>query len=777
MVNKNGYRLVVRITFLLIAVILLCPDLKGQDLYLESDVNHEDPISCTLITPDGKYLIKSYSRESIKRDTLNIQIFNASTLKLARSISILVQTGGDIRLSENGRQIIAQYYDKQTIYGYFDIETGEKIKEIKLSAGWGLAISHDSIFCIRSMIGNKLTIYDSRTKVSTELGSGRLPVFCNQGANILAVDGKKLILINTTTGVISDKWSIPGNNYAGGIKIAPDSKHFVVHSISKNYYGTIENDKIVYISTLNTGYVKDAWVQDSYFVPGDEFVFIINNVSIQKFNVKNGQRIFSESIVRYYISRFGDMGKSQKLKVITRFGTDYLLLTSERNISYFFSLKTNHVDAFFYTWNKRDYAFITPDGRMEGTPGAIENLEWVKDDRKIPLATTFDQMYTPNLINQFLTSTLVDNSVKLDEIVKYTPEIKILNPKPESKTSTPTLAINCELKENGDEISKVRIYVNDKLVSDETRGMKAAGTTVTYNVTLLPGLNSVKAIAITKNAYQSGAAVVQVTYSGAVAESRLYVMAIGINKYKNPAYNLNYAVADASSIVDRISSSGIGIFKSIKIYSYENENAKRDSILGGFDKIAAQAQPQDAFILFYAGHGVMSEGAADVPKDFYLVLQDITQLYGNDKKLKERGISAAELRELSKKITAQKQVVFLDACQSGAAVETFAMRGAAEEKAILQLARSTGSYLIASTGSEQFATEFKELGHGVFTYAILKGLDCNAEGSDKDKKITIQELNAYLNDYIPILTEKYHGMVQYPKAWSMGMDFPIAVCK
>ncbi|MEI7492033.1 MAG: caspase family protein [Bacteroidota bacterium] len=414
---------------------------------------------------------------------------------------------------------------------------------------------------------------------------------------------------------------------------------------------------------------------------------------------------------------------------------------------------------------------------MEGTSGAIEMLQWVSGNQKTPLSATYDQMYTPNLMSQVFSNTLQENTVSLESIVKFTPEIKITSPKTESKTSSPSISLTCELKENGDEIKQVRIFVNDKLVSDETRGMKAAGNTATYNVTLLPGLNSVKAVAITKNGYQSGAGEVTVTYSGTVAESKLFVLAIGIDKYRNTAYNLNYAAADASSIVDRIKSSGAGIFKSINVYSYQNESAKRDSILVGFDKIAAQAQPQDAFILFYAGHGVMSEGTADVPKDFYLVLQDITQLYGNDKKLKERGISAVELRELSKKISAQKQVVFLDACQSGAAVETFAMRGAAEEKAILQLARSTGSYLIASTGTEQYATEFKELGHGVFTYAILQALSCTAEGSVKDKKITIQELSAYLNDNIPTLTEKYHGTTQYPKAWSVGMDFPIAVCK
>ena len=65
-----------------------------------------------------------------------------------------------------------------------------------------------------------------------------------------------------------------------------------------------------------------------------------------------------------------------------------------------------------------------------------------------------------------------------------------------------------------------------------------------------------------------------------------------------------------------------------------------------------------------------------------------------------KGISATEIRNLTQSIKAQKQIIILDACQSGGAVETFARRGAAEEKAIVQLARSSGAVLLASTGTE-----------------------------------------------------------------------------
>ena len=105
-----------------------------------------------------------------------------------------------------------------------------------------------------------------------------------------------------------------------------------------------------------------------------------------------------------------------------------------------------------------------------------------------------------------------------------------------------------------------------------------------------------------------------------------------------------------------------------------------------------------------------------------------------------------------------------------------ASRGAAEERAIAQLARSTGTYWIASSGSQQFATEFKTLGHGLFTYTILQGLEGGADVNG-DKKITAEELSVYLKNKLPEFSEKYKGEAQYPNSFGYGMDFPIFIVK
>lgn len=173
------------------------------------------------------------------------------------------------------------------------------------------------------------------------------------------------------------------------------------------------------------------------------------------------------------------------------------------------------------------------------------------------------------------------------------------------------------------------------------------------------------------------------------------------------------------------------------------------------EKIKKQSKPEDVVVVYYAGHGVMSE--EEIPR-FYLALHGVTQLYGDSTTLSKEGISQEELRQISYQIKARKQVFVLDACQSGGMVEALVSRGAAEERAIAQLSRSTGTFWLVASGSEQFAGEIKQLGHGIFTYAILEGIQ--GKGDNGDKKITIQELGAYLNDRVPELAKQYRQAAQ-----------------
>ena len=95
--------------------------------------------------------------------------------------------------------------------------------------------------------------------------------------------------------------------------------------------------------------------------------------------------------------------------------------------------------------------------------------------------------------------------------------------------------------------------------------------------------------------------------------------------------------------------------------------------------------------------------------------------------------------------------------------------------ALAQLACSAGVHVLAASGSEQFATEFQALGHGVFTYALLAGLNGAADGGNRDGTITVTELKAYLDDEVPLLSEQHKGEAQWPTGQLKGQDFPVVV--
>ena len=163
-----------------------------------------------------------------------------------------------------------------------------------------------------------------------------------------------------------------------------------------------------------------------------------------------------------------------------------------------------------------------------------------------------------------------------------------------------------------------------------------------------------------------------------------------------------------------------------------------------------------------------------VDDKFYFIPTESLRLY-DASSLEREAIEASMLQDKLKQIKALKQLIVMDACQSGGSVELLATRGAGEEKAIAQLSRSAGIHVMASAGSEQFATEFSELGHGLFTYVLIKALRGEADGAPKDGKVTIYELKSYIDDQVPEMTRQLKGKPQYPYTFSRGQDFPVVL--
>ena len=246
----------------------------------------------------------------------------------------------------------------------------------------------------------------------------------------------------------------------------------------------------------------------------------------------------------------------------------------------------------------------------------------------------------------------------------------------------------------------------------------------------------------------------------------LYLLSIGIDDYENSTYRLAYSVADAEAFSSAIAAKASRLFERVEVKGLRDGQATKSGVMLALGAIAAAARPEDVLVIFYAGHGI----ALDVPSgdsEFYYVLHGVTQMTSLER-CSTQGVSASEMRTALAAIRAKKQVMFVDACNSGAFASRFTARGAAEETALAKLGRATGVVIVASTTKDQAAVEARELGHGLFTYVLLEAVTEPGKG-----EITARGLALRVEELLPVLTAKYRGIRQYPVTFSIGQDFPL----
>lgn len=529
--------------------------------------------------------------------------------------------------------------------------------------------------------------------------------------------------------------------------------------------------------------VFNALIPYGGIIADKKLLSITASSSFNTYDLQSGQQVFTTKSDKYKVPAYGILGVGS-FNVYPLSKNKVLFNGSKNNINQIYDVKTNSIVGYFFSDSNDDFAVVSRDGRVDGTPEALEKIYWTAKNtsKKTSLESTFEQGFAPRLLSGIVGDKAVpQQEFKVEQIVAKIPVISLqtFNGKApgaaaSAQSQLKAAKFDIQVKENPLEITELKLFQNGKLV----KTLPGNGSTkYSFDATLNTSFgedNFFYITAASKSGIESEKIKFTVLYKGATEDKpKLYLVTIGINKYKNPKYNLNYAEADADGVEKAVKTNSGSLFKEVVPYNIRNDKAVKANILAALDDIKKKSLQQDVLLVYYAGHGVMTEGANS---EFYIAPHDITQLYGKEDLIKERGVSASSLKQYAQEINAQKQVFILDACQSAGALETVAVRGAAEEKAIAQLARSTGTFWITATGSTQFATEFEKLGHGIFTYALLDGINGSGDANG-DKKLTVRELSTFVENKVPELSEKHKGTAQFPSAYSFGNDFPIVIYK
>jgi len=228
--------------------------------------------------------------------------------------------------------------------------------------------------------------------------------------------------------------------------------------------------------------------------------------------------------------------------------------------------------------------------------------------------------------------------------------------------------------------------------------------------------------------------------------------------------NVDFAIQDAQ-VMRQYLIKAFGYDPSNIIYIENATLTKLNEVFGTSDdyrgKLYKWVKPgQSRVFIYYVGHGAPDQQSGEG----YFVPVDANPQY-----ISTSGYKLSTFYENLSRIPALKKTVVIDACFSGSSANGQLLKGVSGLTARLKAEpkASAADILLTSADMNQVSSWYPEKGHSLFTYFFLKGIQGDAD-TNKDGKITMGEMKAWLNDQVPYMARRITGNQQQPVM--MGMD-------
>jgi len=232
-----------------------------------------------------------------------------------------------------------------------------------------------------------------------------------------------------------------------------------------------------------------------------------------------------------------------------------------------------------------------------------------------------------------------------------------------------------------------------------------------------------------------------------------WAVIIGVGRYDSAGIPfLKYSVPDADAMYE-VLTAGAG-FKKDHVFLLTDRAERKPTLrnikyaLGTL--LARSARKDDTVIVYFAGHGAPEVDPRGIERDGlakYLIPSD-----ADPDDLYSTALPMDELQTIFGRIEAERVVMFLDACYSGAAGgRTFASKktraGSVDDLFLERLTRAKGRAIITASRPAEVSIELPELGHGIFTYFLTEGLR-GAADLNRDGIVSLDELYAYVEQQV-----------------------------
>jgi WD40 repeat protein len=710
---------------------------------------HSDSITSVACSPDGHYAVSG----SLDK---NIKLWELSTGKELRTFQGHRDSINSVAFSPDGRHVLSGSWDRTV--RLWEIETGRELKRFENPAAGALGF----------------------TSV----------VFSPDGKYVLSRGGDGIQLWEVSTGKELSKFhNRSPSSYP--VSVSPDGRY----ALSGDVMDAINLWEISTGTKARVFKGRFGRIEALAFSPDGRYALSgTEDKSVRLWDVSTGREI----------KRF--LGHSGFITSVG-FSPDgkYALSGCTNGTTRIWDIATGGEVCTMVGFNDGEWIAITPEGYYNSSLKGHKYLNIRQGGLRVyGIDQFYDVFYRPDIVNAKLNGENISGlvTITIEDAIKSPPPAVEFTAVPKD-TDSAKVKVCYWVKNMGGGIGEVRLFHNGKLIQsdgfyremakskneriqlsaisgrsiyEDMRGIKMKGSasispiaanikgdafTNCRDVDAISGENELSVTAFNSaNTVQSYMQTVSFNSKARPADAHLYILAIGINRYRDAGINLNYAVKDSIDIQKKFISQAATIYlpRNIHHASLTDRNATKPNIMAKISELAQKIKPTDSFVMFVAGHGVLLQN------QYYMLTHDF-----NGTVREESMISSNEIVEVSKKIKSLSQLFIFDTCHAGG-VDTI-VSGLYDARMSV-LAKKMGLHIYASASDKQSALDGYK-GNGLFTYTLLSGLNNNREADkNKDGKVTIVGLGEYSKKETTNISKEI-GNAQTPLIINFGKDSPI----
>lgn len=396
----------------------------------------------------------------------------------------------------------------------------------------------------------------------------------------------------------------------------------------------------------------------------------------------------------------------------------------------------------------------TPQGFYASSQGADDRVRWQIDNgtdsgpiEDFSAGELRRHLQRPDIVTRALRLASARAAIKASrpaeiEVSKLDgrplPKVTVVTDKPGKPVTGGFVTLQVEVDAGDNPLQRLSLRVGDRIVEPPVVGDDPSGMFV--DVPLREGMNRIAVTGHNRIGQRTTYLDVEHRGRGDLDERGvLRLLAIGVNAYSNALAdleNLKFAAADARAFVRAIKAALAKNFDKMEVTLLATPGGASGAaakarpptyrnILRGLRSVGRKATEKDTTIVFFAGHGVNDRQQYNfLPAD----AEPDGDSWFPDSVVSWRTIES----ELAQ--TKGRRFLFVDSCHASGAFNGKLANDAYHQDIVA----------FASADTHQKALESNHLKHGIFTYAIITGLDEREADLDRDGELRTREFADFL---------------------------------